>query len=72
MRLPRLKFLATAYNYGIDKNSAEIEKMTDKKFFNTKLFKTENYSYADVSLFWYKQYHRVRTPPFAPKRSLKP
>jgi hypothetical protein len=51
-----LKFLATAYNFGIDKNSAEIEKMTDKKFFNTKLFKTENYSYADVSLFWYKQY----------------
>ena len=30
--------------------------MIDKKFFNTKLFKTENYSYADVSLFWYKQY----------------
>ncbi len=51
-----LKFLATAYNYGIDKNSSEIEKMIDKKFFNTKLFRTENYSYADVSLFWYKQY----------------
>jgi hypothetical protein len=67
-----LKFLATAYNFGIDKNSAEIENMTDKKFFNTKLFKTENYSYADVSLFWYKQYHRVRTPLIPPKRSLKP
>ena len=51
-----LKFLATAYNFGINKNSAEIEKMIEKKFFNTKLFKTENYSYADVSLFWYKQY----------------
>jgi hypothetical protein len=48
-----LKFQATAYNYGIDKSVAEIENMIDKKFFNTKLFKTENYSYADVSLFWY-------------------
>ena len=56
MRLSKLKFLATAYNYGIDKSSAEIESMTDKKFFNTKLFKTENYSYTDVSLFWYRQY----------------
>ena len=54
--IERLKFLATAYNYGIDKSSAEIENMIDKKFFNTKLFKTENYSYADVSLFWYRQY----------------
>lgn len=51
-----IKFIATAYNYGIDKSSAEIEKMTDKKFFNTKLFRTENYSYADVALFWYKEY----------------
>lgn len=52
----KLKFLATAYNYGIDKNAAQIGIMTDKKFFNTKLFKTENYSYADVSLFWYKEF----------------
>jgi hypothetical protein len=54
--IQKLKFIATAYNFGIDKSSSEIEYMTDKKFFNTKLFKTENYSYADVSLFWYKQY----------------
>ena len=52
----RLKFLATAYNYGIDKSAAQIESMIDKKFFNTKLFKTENYSYADVSMFWYEQF----------------
>lgn len=57
-----LKFLATAYNFGISKNSAEIEKMIDRKFFNTKLFKTENYSYADISLFWYKQYSTQSTP----------
>jgi hypothetical protein len=54
--LSLIKFLATAYNYGINKSAAEIENMSDKKFFNTKLFKTENYSYADVSVFWYKEY----------------
>jgi hypothetical protein len=52
----RLKFLATAYNYGIDKSASQIESMTDKKFFNTRLFRTENYSYADVSLFWYGEF----------------
>ncbi len=54
--IDRLSFLATAYNYGFDKTAAQIESMIDKKFFNTKLFKTENYCYADVSLFWYKQF----------------
>lgn len=52
----RLKFLATAYNYGFDKSSSDIEKMIEKRFFNTKLIKTDNYSYADVALFWYKEY----------------
>jgi hypothetical protein len=54
--LSEVKFLATAYNFGFDKTEAEIRNMIDKKFFNTKLFKSENYSYADVSLFWYRQY----------------
>lgn len=54
--ITRLKFLATAYNFGIDKTPSQIESMVNKKFFNTKLFKTENYSYADVSVFWYTQY----------------
>jgi hypothetical protein len=58
--LSELKFLATAYNYGIDKSSEQILSKTDKKFFNTKLFKTENYSYSEVSLFWYKQYSEER------------
>ena len=52
----RLIFLATAYNFGIDKEQEQIVNMIGKKFFNTKLFQTENYSYADVSLFWYKKY----------------
>lgn len=51
-----LKFLATAYNFGFDKSADQIEYMIDKKFFNTKLIKTENYSYAEVSHFWYTQY----------------
>jgi hypothetical protein len=52
----KIRFLATAYNAGFWKSKEEIIKMCDLKFFNTKLFKTENYSYADVSLFWYNQY----------------
>jgi hypothetical protein len=56
----RIRFMATAYNYGIDKSQEEIENMTDKKFFNTKLFKTQNYSYAEVSLFWYDNYRTIK------------
>jgi hypothetical protein len=52
----KIKFLATAYNTGFWKTEEEIKAMADKKFYNTKLFKTDNYSYADVSLFWYHQY----------------
>ena len=52
----RLKFIATAYNFGIDRSREEIERMTGRKFFNTKLFSTENYSYADVSLCWYNRF----------------
>jgi hypothetical protein len=52
----RIIFLATAYNTGFWKSAEEIEEMSDKKFFNTKLFKTENYNYADVSWYWYDKY----------------
>jgi len=51
----RLRFLATAFNSGFYRSPQEIKTMEDKKFFNTRLFRTENYSYADVSLFWYNQ-----------------
>jgi hypothetical protein len=53
----KLKFLAAAYNYGIDKSADQINNVSDKKFFNTKLYKTENYSYADVSQFWYNEFN---------------
>ena len=51
-----LKFLATAYNFGIDKTGIQIAKMTDKKFFSTKLIGSEKYCYADVSLCWYNRF----------------
>lgn len=57
-RESRIKFFATAYNSGQMKSAKDIEAMAGKKFFNTKLFKTENYSYSDVSLFWYNHYSK--------------
>lgn len=51
--MTRVRFLATVYNYGIDKSSEQIQDMMGRKFFNTKLFKTENYSYSDISVYWY-------------------
>ncbi len=52
----KIRFLATAYNTGFWKTREEIERMAEKKFFNTKLFKTESYSYADIAVFWYDHY----------------
>ena len=52
----RVIFLATAYNYGFWKTAEQIENMSDKKYFSTTLLKTENYSYSDVSMFWFNQY----------------
>lgn len=52
----RIKFQATAYNYSFEKSFEEVKSMIDKKFFYTKLIKTESYSYADVSAFWYNNY----------------
>lgn len=51
-----IEFLSTAYNFGIDKSADQIKSMTGRKFFNSSLFSTKNYSYADVSLFWYNEY----------------
>jgi hypothetical protein len=56
----RVKFLATVYNCGLKNDLSEIERMSDKKFFNTKLIKTENYSYSEISLFWFNQINAER------------
>lgn len=52
----QVKFLAAAYNCGIDKTLTQIDSMSNRKFFNTRLFKTENYSYTDISLYWYNKH----------------
>lgn len=51
----RLRFLSTAYNYGIDKTKEQILSMMDKKFFSTKMVKSITYCYSDISLYWYRK-----------------
>lgn len=51
----KIKFCSAAYNTGIDKSADQIRSMIDKKFFSTKIFKTETYCYSDISLFRYRQ-----------------
>lgn len=54
----RVKFLSSAYNCGLDKSFRQINEMSERKFFNTKLYKTVNYSYSDISLYWYAGYKK--------------
>jgi hypothetical protein len=56
----RVIFLASAYNCGIDKERKIIENSVNRKFFNTKLFRTENYVYSDVSIYWYNQFKKEK------------
>lgn len=51
----KLKFLSTAYNYGIDKSSEQIISMSGRKFFSTRLIKSVTYCYSDISLYRYRQ-----------------
>jgi len=51
----RVKFLATAYNYGIDKSAEQIRNMIPGRYFSTKIFKSTTYSYSDISIYWYRQ-----------------
>jgi hypothetical protein len=50
----KIRFLATAYNYGFWKEKEKIISMADKKYFSTALAGGVKYSYADISEFWYK------------------
>lgn len=52
----RIRFLATAYNYGFFKSGNEIRSMEGRKFFSTGLVAKEYYSYADISVFWYEMH----------------
>jgi hypothetical protein len=58
----KVRFLATAYNYGFWKTKDQILNMTDKKYFSTTLFRSENYSYSDVSMFWYRLFMESIAP----------
>jgi len=49
----RIRFLATAYNYGIMHSEKEIMDMSVRKFYSTKLVAKNFWSYADISLYWY-------------------
>jgi hypothetical protein len=49
----KIRFLATAYNYGFWMEKDRIVSMEDKKYFSTSLAGGVKYCYADVSLFWY-------------------
>jgi len=60
----RVKFLSTVYNYGLGKSMEEIEGMTERKFYNTKLFSNEDYSYADIALYWYNQHYSIEKAAF--------
>jgi hypothetical protein len=52
----RIRFLATAYNYGFFKSGNEIRSMEGGKFFSTSLVARDYYSYADISVSWYKMH----------------
>jgi hypothetical protein len=58
--ISRLVFLATAYNYGIDKPAEDIERITSRKFFTASLFGSPAYSYSDISLFWYRGQQQIK------------
>lgn len=59
----KVKFLSSAYNYGIDKSASQIRNMIDKKFFSTKVFKSVTYCYSDISIYRYRQYLPIAYKP---------
>lgn len=54
-----VEFLATVYNAGLGKSEEELAEIATKRYYTTKLFKTETYSYADVSLYWYDRQEKT-------------
>lgn len=51
----KIRFFSAAYNTGIDKSEEQIRSMISKKFFSTKIIKSETYCYSDISLFRYRK-----------------
>lgn len=53
----RVRFLSTAYNFGIDKDPEQINKISTGRYFHTKIFKPDDtYNYSDISLYWYNKF----------------
>jgi hypothetical protein len=50
----KVKFLASAYNCGLNRSEEYIRAISGKRFFSTSPVKSETYSYADISLYWYR------------------
>jgi hypothetical protein len=59
----KVKFLSTAYNYSFLKTADDVNSMSDKRFFSTKLAAEEYYCYSDISLAWFKKYKESLTLP---------
>ena len=49
----RIEFLASAYNYGFNHTIDEIREVSKKRYYSTKLISTEDYSYSDISTYWF-------------------
>jgi hypothetical protein len=56
----RIRFIATAYNYGFFRPENQIMEMENRKFFSTSLIPRQSYSYADISVFWYKMHLEIK------------
>jgi hypothetical protein len=52
----KVRFIATAYNYGFFRSAEKIDSMKEKRFFTSRLFSSDNYSYSDISVFWYSAF----------------
>ncbi len=52
----KVRILSAAYNCGPDKSLERVKEMAGQMYFNTKLYRTENYSYSDISLYWYRNF----------------
>ena len=57
----RVRFIATAYNYGLKTSREQIEMAVGKKFFSTSLVKAATWSYADISFTWYNSFCKSDT-----------
>lgn len=56
----RIRFLASAYNTGFWKTREEITIMADRRYYSTKLFSDEHYSYSDIAVYWFRSHPSIQ------------